>query len=91
MTIGVISVILLMPPFLLKFPRVSASASGAGFWKGLMTAMIELGALLGTTYQGCIADEMQRKYSMIAAVVIFLVHRVLQAAAHGYAMRVVAN
>jgi len=80
-----------MPPFLLEFPRVSASANGAGFWKGLMTAMIELGVLLGTMNQGCIADKISRKYSIITAVVIFLVHSVLQTAAHGYAMLVVAR
>jgi hypothetical protein len=44
---GVVSVILVMPQFLGRFPRVSEQASGAGFWKGLLTAMIELGALMG--------------------------------------------
>ena len=44
---GVVSVILVMPQFLNRFPRVSESAAGAGFWKGLLTAMIELGALIG--------------------------------------------
>lgn len=41
-----------MPQFLDRFPRVSETASGAGFWKGLLTAMIELGALLGENQQG---------------------------------------
>jgi len=36
-----------MPQFLDRFPRVTEHASGAGFWKGLLTAMIELGALIG--------------------------------------------
>jgi hypothetical protein len=45
---GVVSVILVMPQFLNRFGRVSDTASGAGFWKGLLTAMIELGALIGT-------------------------------------------
>jgi hypothetical protein len=40
---GVVSVILVMPQFLDRFGRVSETASGAGFWKGLLTAMIELG------------------------------------------------
>ena len=44
---GVISVTLVMDQFLETFPRVSETASGAGFWKGLMTAMLELGALIG--------------------------------------------
>lgn len=37
---GVVSVILVMPQFLSRFTRVSDSASGAGFWKGLLTAMV---------------------------------------------------
>lgn len=38
-----------MDQFLEQFPRVSDTASGGGFWKGFMTAMIELGALIGKT------------------------------------------
>ena len=49
---GVVSVILVMPQFLARFTRVSDTASGAGFWKGLLTAMIELGALIGAINQG---------------------------------------
>lgn len=36
-----------MDEFLDRFPEVSSSASGAGFYKGLMTAMITLGAFIG--------------------------------------------
>lgn len=46
-----------MPQFLDRFERVSETASGAGFWKGLLTAMIELGALIGALNQGWIADQ----------------------------------
>ena len=49
---GVVSVVLVMPQFLARFPRVSETASGAGFWKGLLTAMIELGAFIGALNQG---------------------------------------
>ena len=49
---GVVSVVLVMPQFLTRFTRVSDTASGAGFWKGLLTAMIELGALIGAINQG---------------------------------------
>ncbi len=49
---GVVSVVLVMPQFLARFTRVSDTATGAGFWKGLLTAMIELGALLGALNQG---------------------------------------
>lgn len=44
---GVISVILVMDQFLGRFEEVSDTASGAGFYKGLMTAMITLGAFIG--------------------------------------------
>jgi MFS family permease len=88
---GVVSVILVMPQFLDKFPRVSAAASGAGFWKGLMTAMIELGAFLGALNQGWIADKISRRYSIIVAVLIFTVGSVLQTAAVDYAMLTVAR
>lgn len=36
-----------MDSFLDRFDEVSESAPGAGFYKGLMTAMITLGAFLG--------------------------------------------
>jgi hypothetical protein len=39
-----------MPSFLDRFPEVSSAASGGGFYKGLMTGMIELGALLGEEF-----------------------------------------
>ncbi len=44
---GVVSITLVMPQFLDEFPDVSPDASGAGFKKGLMTAILELGAFLG--------------------------------------------
>lgn len=46
---GVISVILVMESFLGRFHQVSDTAPGAGFYKGLMTAMITLGAFVGRT------------------------------------------
>ncbi|KAJ5670066.1 uncharacterized protein N7477_005429 [Penicillium maclennaniae] len=51
---GVVSVILVMDQFLEEFPPVGGA--GSGFWKGLLTAMIELGALIGALTQGWIAD-----------------------------------
>jgi hypothetical protein len=44
---GVVSITLVMPQFLEEFPDVSPSAPGAGFKKGLMTAILELGAFIG--------------------------------------------
>lgn len=88
---GVVSVILVMPQFQQRFPEISPDASGAGFWKGLMTAMIELGALLGALNQGWIADKISRRYSIIVAVIVFIIGSVLQTAAMDYAMLTVAR
>jgi MFS family permease len=79
----VVSVILVMPQFLDRFPEV---ANGGGFYKGLMTAMIELGALIGALNQGWIADKLSRKYSIVLAAIIFIIGGVLQTAAVNYAM-----
>lgn len=86
---GVVSVILVMDQFLEEFPRIGGS--GAGFWKGLLTAMIQLGALLGAFNQGWIADRISRRYSILVAVAIFTVGSILQTAAVGYAMLTVAR
>jgi MFS family permease len=80
-----------MPQFLQQFPRVSETASGAGFWKGLLTAMIELGAFLGALNQGWISDTISRKYSIMVAVGIFIIGSVLQTAAVDYAMLTTAR
>ena len=86
---GLISVLLVIPQFLGRFGRVASA--GGGFWKGLLTAMIELGALLGALNQGWIADKISRKYSIVVAVVIFTIGSILQTAAVDYAMLVVAR
>ena len=88
---GVVSVILVMKQFQHQFPEIAPNASGAGFWKGLMTAMIELGAFLGAFSQGWIADKISRRYSIIVAVVVFIIGSVLQTAAVDYAMLTVAR
>ncbi|KAJ5653702.1 hypothetical protein N7490_000705 [Penicillium lividum] len=86
---GVVSVILVMDQFLEEFPRLEGS--GESFWKGLLTAMIELGALLGAFNQGWIADKISRRYSILVAVAIFTIGSVLQTAAVDYPMLVVAR
>lgn len=88
---GVVSVTLVEPQFLQRFPRVEPGTSGAGFWKGLLTAMIELGALIGALNQGWIADKYSRKYSIVLAVIVFTVGAILQTASVAYAMLVVAR
>ena len=88
---GVVSIVLVMDQFIAVFPQVSEKSSSAGFDKGLLTAMIELGALIGALNQGWIADKISRKYSIIVAVVIFTVGSALQTGSISYAMLVVAR
>lgn len=51
-----------------------------------MTAMLELGALIGALVSGYLADKLSRKYSIIVAVVVFTIGSILQTAAVDYAM-----
>lgn len=88
---GVVSVTLVMDQFLATFPRVSETASGAGFWKGLMTAMLELGALIGALCAGYLADKLSRKYSIVVAVIVFTIGSILQTAAVEYGMLTVGR
>ncbi|KAI1213732.1 general substrate transporter [Annulohypoxylon truncatum] len=85
---GVISLTLVMDQFIEKFPEVSADAAGGGFKKGLLTAMIELGAFLGAMNQGWIADKLSRKWSILVAVVIFIIGSTIQTASMNYSMLV---
>lgn len=80
-----------MGHFLDRFPEVDGSNAGSGFYKGLMTAMITLGAAFGAVNQGWIADGFSRKYTIMLAVVVFTIGSVLQVAAVDYAMLVVAR
>lgn len=88
---GVVSVTLTMDQFLESFPQVSSTAAGAGFQKGLLTAMIELGAFLGAMNQGWIADKISRKWSIMLAVWIFLFGSALQTGAQNFSMLVGAR
>ncbi len=88
---GVVSVVLVMPQFLSRFTQVSETSASAGFDKGLLTAMIEFGALIGAFNQGWIADKISRKYSIVVAVIVFTVGSVLQTASVDYAMLVIAR
>lgn len=80
-----------MDQFLERFHQVSDTASGAGFYKGLMTAMIELGAFIGAFNMGWIADRISRKYAIVVASIIFVIGSAIQTAAMDYAMLVVGR
>ena len=86
-----VSVTLVMPQFLARIPEVSSTYEGSGFFKGLLTAMIELGALLGALTAGFVADRLSRKRTIVLAVCIFTVGSALQTGSISYAMLVVAR
>ena len=88
---GVVSVTLTMDQFLETFPEVGADAAGGGFQKGILTAMIELGALIGAMNQGWIADKISRKWSIFVAVWIFVFGSALQTGAMNFQMLVGAR
>lgn len=80
-----------MDQFLERFPEVGPNAPGSGFQKGILTAMIELGAFVGAMNQGWIADKISRKWSIMVAVVIFLLGSALQTGAMSFEMLVGAR
>ncbi|KAK1013877.1 hypothetical protein LTS01_000405 [Friedmanniomyces endolithicus] len=88
---GVVSVILVEPQFLQRFGRIAGGAPHAGFWKGLLTAAIELGALGGAINMGWIADRYSRKYAIVVGVGVFVVGSALQAGAVDYRMLLIAR
>ena len=89
---GIIAVILTLPSFQNRFHQVNpAYYSNYSFYKGLMTAMIELGALFGAFNQGWIADKYSRKYSIMFAVAWFTLGSILQTAAMNYATLVIGR
>nr|OQO21802.1 hypothetical protein B0A51_10713 [Rachicladosporium sp. CCFEE 5018] len=85
---GVVSVILVMPQFLDRFSEI---AEGDGYYKGLLTAMITIGALFGAINQGWLADAISRKYSIVVAVIVFTVGSMLQAASSDFIMLTIAR
>lgn len=71
---GVISNVLVMKDFLTRWP--------IGPWeKGLMTAVLELGALLGAIMCGILADKYCRRHSIFFASIIFCIGSGLQCGA----------
>lgn len=74
-----------------QFPEIAPGHAGASFYKGLLTAMIELGAFFGAMNCGWIADKYSRKWTLFAASCIFIVGSALQVGSVNYGMLVVAR
>lgn len=77
---GVISIINVMPVFIETYPELE----GGGFYTGLMTAMLELGAFLGCFFMPWLADKISRKWALSVVVVIFCIGAIIQTAAPNY-------
>lgn len=81
---GVISIINVMPQFLDHYQQVHPGNPGAGFYKGFMTGMLELGACLGCFFMPKLADKISRKWALSIVVVIFDVGAIIQTASPNY-------
>lgn len=88
---GVISSILVLPQFSASFPKLAEGAPNSGFYLGLMTSSIELGAVVGSFMQGWMADRYSRKYTLAISSAIFTIGNVMQTAASSYAVLVVGR
>ncbi|MBW0519568.1 hypothetical protein O181_059283 [Austropuccinia psidii MF-1] len=81
---GVISVTLVMNHFTSRFPQIDQGRNPNGltsFWKGFLTAMIELGAILGVTLAGFTADRHGRKTAIRFGTMFFIIGSILQTTA----------
>lgn len=81
---GVMSIVNVMDQFTKKYPQVSNSHPGHGFYTGFMTGMLELGAFLGCFFMPYLADKISRKYALTVVVCIFCIGAIIQTAAPNY-------
>lgn len=80
-----------MPQFHEVFPLTGHGETSSGFYTGLMTAMLELGACVGCLFMPALADKISRKWAISAVVVVFCVGAIIQTAAQDYATLVVGR
>ncbi|CAO1638287.1 unnamed protein product [Parajaminaea phylloscopi] len=89
---GLIAVVLTTKPFSEQFPEIDpAATSGASFYKGLMTAMLELGAFLGAAGCGFTSDKWGRRKTLLLGVIWFNLGGVLQASSYHYVQLVIGR
>ncbi|WWC88882.1 uncharacterized protein L201_003797 [Kwoniella dendrophila CBS 6074] len=89
---GIVSIVLTMKQFLTQFPETDKTVtSAAGLNKGVMTALLELGAFLGAIQAGFLADKYSRKWAIGFGMLWFVAGSILQAAAYQFAQLVVGR
>lgn len=76
---GVVSITLVMEQFLKEIPKVDDDAdSSASFNRGLMTAILQLGAMIGAASSGYVADKWSRRVAIRIGVVWFVIGSAIQ-------------
>ncbi|GFZ51342.1 hypothetical protein JCM24511_09102 [Saitozyma sp. JCM 24511] len=89
---GLLSVTLVMPQFLAQFPEIDTSVtSGAGLNKGVMTALLELGAFIGALLAGFFADRYSRRASIGLGLVWFVIGSIIQTTSFQFAQLLVGR
>lgn len=74
-----------MPQFLQQFPLVDGDRTAqAGLFKGIVTALLELGAVIGAIAAGFIADRLGRKGGLRLGLVFFVLGAILQTTSYQY-------
>lgn len=74
-----------MPRFLERFSEINADVtSNAGFYKGLATAMLELGGVVGALINSWVADKFSRRRAMQVGVVVFVIGAIIQTTSPNY-------
>ncbi|KAG2015214.1 sugar transporter [Coprinopsis cinerea AmutBmut pab1-1] len=71
---GVIANVLVMEDFVRRWPITPLQ-------KGIMTAVLELGALIGALSAGFLADRYSRRHAIVVACVVFIIGSAFQAGA----------
>lgn len=82
---GLMSVILVMPQFQEQYPELADGAPSQGFHKGLVTALLELGAFVGAFATPHISDNFSRRVAMRVGAIFFLIGAAIQTGAHDFA------
>lgn len=78
------SVILVMKQFQKQFPELADGAASQGFYKGLVTALLELGAFVGAFAAPHISDHLSRRMAMRVGCFFFLVGAAIQTGSMNY-------
>lgn len=79
------AVTLVMKHFTNTFPEIAAGYPNAGFHKGLLTALLELGCFFGAFIAPQISDHFSRRWALRVGCIFFVVGSAIQTASENYA------